>query len=48
MRVLDAMANLSPGPDGLTDEQVLMCPDSMSTGWINRTLHASVVKPAPP
>ena len=26
------MANLSPVPDGLTDEQVLMCPDIMSTG----------------
>jgi len=30
--VPDAMANLSPVPDGLTDEQVLMCPDIMSTG----------------
>ncbi len=30
--VPDAMANLSPIPDGLTDEQVLMCPDIMSTG----------------
>jgi len=28
-----AMANLSPVPDGLTDEQVLMCPDIMSTGF---------------
>jgi len=28
----DAMANLAPVPDGLTDEQVLMCPDIMSTG----------------
>lgn len=27
------MANLSPVPDGLTDEQVLMCPDIMSTGF---------------
>ena len=27
------MANLSPIPDGLTDEQVLMCPDIMSTGF---------------
>lgn len=26
------MANLSPVPDGLTDAQVLMCPDIMSTG----------------
>jgi alcohol dehydrogenase len=31
--VPDAMANLSPVPDGLTDEQVLMCPDIMSTGF---------------
>ena len=30
--VPDAMAILSPVPDGLTDEQVLMCPDIMSTG----------------
>jgi alcohol dehydrogenase len=30
--VPDAMANLSPVPGGLTDEQVLMCPDIMSTG----------------
>lgn len=30
--VPDAMANLSPIPDGLSDEQVLMCPDIMSTG----------------
>lgn len=28
-----AMANLSPVPDELTDEQVLMCPDIMSTGF---------------
>lgn len=28
----DAMANLTPVPEGLTDEQVLMCPDIMSTG----------------
>jgi alcohol dehydrogenase len=27
------MANLCPVPDGLTDEQVLMCPDIMSTGF---------------
>ena len=27
------MANLAPIPDGLTDEQVLMCPDIMSTGF---------------
>lgn len=31
--VPDAMANLSPVPSGLTDEQVLMCPDIMSTGF---------------
>lgn len=31
--VPDAMANLTPVPDGLTDEQVLMCPDIMSTGF---------------
>jgi threonine dehydrogenase-like Zn-dependent dehydrogenase len=31
--VPDAMANLSPIPDQLTDEQVLMCPDIMSTGF---------------
>ena len=28
-----AMANIEPIPDGLTDEQVLMCPDIMSTGF---------------
>ncbi|WP_336335705.1 NAD(P)-dependent alcohol dehydrogenase [Pseudomonas putida] len=33
VRVPDAMANLSPIPDRLTDEQVLMCPDIMSTGF---------------
>lgn len=27
-----AMANMTPIPEGLTDEQVLMCPDIMSTG----------------
>jgi alcohol dehydrogenase len=31
--VPDAMANLAAVPDGLTDEQVLMCPDIMSTGF---------------
>src|SRR6187402_2330035 len=31
--VPDAMANLSPVPDSLSDEQVLMCPDIMSTGF---------------
>lgn len=29
----DAMTNLAQVPDGLTDEQVLMCPDIMSTGF---------------
>lgn len=33
VRVPHAMANLTPVPDGLTDEQVLMCPDIMSTGF---------------
>jgi threonine dehydrogenase-like Zn-dependent dehydrogenase len=33
MLVPDAMANLAPVPDHLTDEQVLMCPDIMSTGF---------------
>ncbi len=33
LRVPFAMANLCPVPDGLTDEQVLMCPDIMSTGF---------------
>ncbi len=31
--VPDAMTNLAPIPEGLTDEQVLMCPDIMSTGF---------------
>ncbi len=31
--VPDAMANLAPVPDGLSDDQVLMCPDIMSTGF---------------
>ncbi|HVK72113.1 MAG TPA: alcohol dehydrogenase catalytic domain-containing protein [Kofleriaceae bacterium] len=31
--VPDARANLSRIPDGLTDEEVLMCPDIMSTGF---------------
>lgn len=31
--VPDGMANLAPVPDGLTDEEVLMCPDIMSTGF---------------
>lgn len=33
VRVPDAMANLAAVPDNLTDEQVLMCPDIMSTGF---------------
>jgi threonine dehydrogenase-like Zn-dependent dehydrogenase len=33
VRVPDATANLAPIPDHLTDEQVLMCPDIMSTGF---------------
>ena len=33
VRVPFAEANLAPVPDGLTDEQVLMCPDIMSTGF---------------
>ena len=31
--VPNAMANLAPVPEGLSDEQVLMCPDIMSTGF---------------
>jgi alcohol dehydrogenase len=31
--VPDAMTNLASAPEGLTDEQVLMCPDIMSTGF---------------
>lgn len=31
--VPDAAANLAPIPDGVTDEQVLMCPDILSTGF---------------
>jgi threonine dehydrogenase-like Zn-dependent dehydrogenase len=31
--VPDAMANLTVIPDGLSDEQVLMCPDILSTGF---------------
>ena len=31
--VPDAQANLALIPDGLTDEEVLMCPDIMSTGF---------------
>ncbi|CAN7232917.1 NAD(P)-dependent alcohol dehydrogenase [Bosea sp. LjRoot9] len=31
--VPDAMTNLAPVPSGLSDEQVLMCPDIMSTGF---------------
>ena len=32
-RVPHAMANLAPVPQALTDEEVLMCPDIMSTGF---------------
>ncbi len=31
--VPDAQGNLAPVPDGLSDEEVLMCPDIMSTGF---------------
>lgn len=31
--VPDAMTNLAPVPDGLTDEQILLCPDVLSTGF---------------
>lgn len=34
VRVPDAMTNLAVVPDNLTDEQVLMCPDIMSTGFV--------------
>ncbi|PZP66030.1 NAD(P)-dependent alcohol dehydrogenase [Methylorubrum populi] len=33
VRVPDAMANLAPIDDAVSDEQVLMCPDIMSTGF---------------
>ena len=33
VRVPDAMANLAPVEGDVTDEQVLMCPDIMSTGF---------------
>ncbi|GAC1516124.1 MAG: NAD(P)-dependent alcohol dehydrogenase [Gemmatimonadaceae bacterium] len=33
VRIPDAMANLALVPDQLSDEQVLMCPDIMSTGF---------------
>jgi threonine dehydrogenase-like Zn-dependent dehydrogenase len=32
--VPDARANLAPIPDDLSDEEVLMCPDIMSTGFV--------------
>jgi threonine dehydrogenase-like Zn-dependent dehydrogenase len=32
VRIPDAMANLAPVPDDLSDEDVLMCPDILSTG----------------
>jgi len=33
LKVPDAEVNMAVVPDGLTDEQVLMCPDIMSTGF---------------
>jgi alcohol dehydrogenase len=33
VRIPDAQANLTPIPEHLSDEQVLMCPDIMSTGF---------------
>ncbi|WP_221929311.1 NAD(P)-dependent alcohol dehydrogenase [Tepidiphilus sp. J10] len=33
VRIPNAQANLTPIPDGLSDEEVLMCPDIMSTGF---------------
>lgn len=33
VRIPDAQANLTPIPDHLSDEEVLMCPDIMSTGF---------------
>jgi len=33
VRIPNAMANLARVPEGLSDEQVLMCPDIMSTGF---------------
>jgi alcohol dehydrogenase len=33
VRIPNAQANLTPVPEGLSDEQVLMCPDIMSTGF---------------
>ena len=33
VRIPNATANLAPIPDGLSDEEVLMCPDIMSTGF---------------
>ncbi|MCA3183215.1 MAG: alcohol dehydrogenase catalytic domain-containing protein, partial [Cupriavidus sp.] len=39
--VPDAQANLAPIPAGLTDEQVLMCPDIMSTGFAGAE-HANI------
>src|SRR4029079_11199829 len=32
--VPDAQANLAKIPDGLSDEEVLLCPDIMSTGFV--------------
>lgn len=39
--VPDAQANLAPIPPGLTDDQVLMCPDIMSTGFAGAE-HANI------
>jgi threonine dehydrogenase-like Zn-dependent dehydrogenase len=33
VRVPDALGNLAPVPNSLTDEQVSLCPDIMSTGF---------------
>jgi alcohol dehydrogenase len=41
--VPDAMGNLAPVPDSLTDEQVLMCPDIMSTGFTVRKMPTSAL-----
>lgn len=40
--VPNAQTNLCPVPDGLTDEQVLMCPDIMSTGFKGASLIIAV------
>ena len=46
--VPDAMANLSPVPDGLSDEDVLMCPDILSTGFMLPTDTRENVQHDPP